>query len=197
MDGAPAVRAPRFLETAEIALQSEDPRRVAEMIVAARKVLLETADKLLAAADRSELIAVLEQSLPEGLKALRVANLEVKYEDRREVIARTVRLRPQLLSRLQSRTGEDVGDRVRLGLLAADDESLLLGLLPGGLDAHEVLAAEDGKGRLLLMAIFKWAFSEDPAPVVWDALTFEFLDTAGRAYGLAATIVNNQLENVA
>jgi hypothetical protein len=183
MDGS-AVRSPRYTETAEVALGADVP-------ASARKALLHTMDLLLAASDREQLMSVLEQSLSETIAALRMVNLEIKFEE-------LVRNPPQLLRALQNR-GVDINvvERVRLGLLAADDEAALLGSLPGGLNAHGELEAEDAKGRLLLMAIAKWAYSDDPVPVAWTALTFEFLDTAGRAFGIASSIISKQLEDVA
>jgi hypothetical protein len=186
MTAASSAHMPRLGETAEVALENA-PRIVAEMMISARQVLQQTADQLLAAVDREQMVAVLEESLTETLVALRVVSLKMLGE------------RPYLLLQMLQRRGveDSVVERVRLGLLAADDEAALLSQLPGGLDFHSELAAEDAKSRLLLMAIIKWAYLDTPEPIIWSALTFEFLDTAGRAYGLASAIVGQHIEDVA
>lgn len=198
-----SARAPLYMETAQVALGDRvpvAPRLAAEIVVAARRVLRDAIDRVLAAPDRSQMMAVLEDVHAEVYAAMQMVRVEVKFEDARdrgETLVRKILTRPDFLRALEERgVGEDVVERVRLGLMAADDEALLLRALPGGLDAHAELAAEDAKGRFLLMAIARWVDSTDPAPAVWDALTFEFLDTAGRAYGLASSIVCNQLEAV-
>lgn len=198
-----SARAPLYMETAQVALGDRvpvAPRLAAEIVVAARRVLRDAIDRVLAAPDRSQMMVVLEDVHAEVYAAMQMVRVEVKFEDARdrgETLVRKILTRPDFLRALEERgVGEDVVERVRLGLMAADDEALLLRALPGGLDAHAELAAEDAKGRFLLMAIARWVDSTDPAPAVWDALTFEFLDTAGRAYGLASSIVCNQLEAV-
>lgn len=202
MDGT--ARAPKFMETAQVALSEatpEPPQLLAEAIVASRKVLRAAIDKVLAAPDRPAMMAVLEEAHSEVSAAVQILSV-VRQMDHahsgRNRDALVLMKRPAFLRTLAERgIDEVVVERVRLGLRAADDEALLLGGLRGGLHAHETALYEDTKGRFLLMVIAKWVASKSEIPPIFDALTFEFLDTAGRAYGIVASLVHEALEDVA
>jgi hypothetical protein len=181
--------APRFIETVEDVLSAAPPTRAAaELIVAARKRLLKASDRLLSAKDLGEMGSIIADEMPDMEIAVQVVTMGLRVDGRSEPPSTT---RLNFLEGLRSRgASDDVVDRIRLGLLAADDEARLLQILPGGIEAHPELWKEDAKGRFLLMTIAKWVGSEAPEPPIWTDLTYAFLDAAGRAYGLAAATVN-------
>ncbi len=189
---ATETHAPRFMETVDAALSvaEQGSRAAAEIVVAARRRLQAASDRLLAAKDREEMHAVLAEEMPDMELAVHVVGMGIRMMSGRGSTSPSSRI--NLLERLRSRgTSDDVVERIRLGLLAADDEAALLRFLPGGLEAHPTLWKEDARGRFLLMTITKWMGSDAAEPPIWEDLTYAFLDSAGRAFGLASAEVND------
>lgn len=189
---AAAVSGPRFIDTA-VAILSGDhdtsTRETAELIVEANKILHRAAKRVLDAKDRDEMERTLTEVMPDAWIAVHVVSMGIRLT-RDEPLSPSSR--NTLLTQLRQRgSNDDVIERVRLGLLAADDEAAILKYLPGGLDAHPEIQEEDARGRFLLMTIAIWAYSEEtgPAPNIWQDLTFAFLDSASRAFGLASAVV--------
>lgn len=133
--------------------------------------------------------SILADEVPDLEFAVHVVSMGLRMMDGGSSTSPSTRV--SLLERLKSRgASEDVVERIRLGLLAADDEAYLLRFIPGGIEAHPDLWKEDAKGRFLLMTITKWLRSDAEEPPVWDDLTYAFLDSAGRAFGLASAMVS-------
>ncbi|PRQ08848.1 hypothetical protein ENSA7_14800 [Enhygromyxa salina] len=136
--------------------------------------------------------SVLQDVLPEIEIAVHVVSMGIRLMNEPGTASPTARI--DLLEDLRDRNvSDDVVERIRLGLLAADDEANLLRHVPGGIEAHTELAKEDTKGRFLLMTIAKWLSSEAEEPAIWEDLTFAFLDAAGRAFGLASALASQNV----
>ncbi|WP_146661199.1 hypothetical protein [Enhygromyxa salina] len=183
-------RSPRFIETAIAVLdgtKDASTREAAELVVGAEKLLQKAISRLLMAGDRAQMEQILAEIMPEAGIAVRVITMGL------ELMEGPIRppSRNNLFKDLRTRGGTDeVIERIRLGLLAADDEAALLRFLPGGIQAHPMIQQEDSRGRFLLMAIATWIYSDRQDLMIWDDLTFAFLDSASRAFGLVSAAVN-------